>query len=228
MEHLVDPETMLTSRMVQIPNRRGYTLIEMMVIVTVMSIFSYMVMTNYVGLRDGQQRRALYPAIADLVSTARNMAITNTSTTYLMIDSTANALVLKEEQDASTYQNQSGGSSSGSTIVVNGHVQSTRTNTNIGTSSLDHSNDKTLKTVPLIAGLQFGNLQLAGSSSDSGSWKLHFYADGSSDGGGIEISDRSQSKSIVINTHGGVQQTDGTLPDTSQDRWTAGDYVHRQ
>jgi hypothetical protein len=185
-------------------------------------------MNNFVGIREGQQRRALYPAIADLVGKARNTAIADASTTYLMIDSNSNAVVLKEEDDATTYTNQSGSGSAASTAVVDGHVQSTRTKTNIGTNSLDHSNDKTLKTLPLSNGLQFGNFQLAGTSADTGSWKLHFYADGTSEGGGLEISDRTQTKSIVVNTHGGVQQTDGTLPDTSQDRWAAGDYVHRQ
>ncbi len=218
-----------TLRMDQTHRRKGYTLIEMMVIVVLLALFSALIAPNYISMRDGQQRRALYTGVADLVGSAREMAISKSTTMYLQIDANSNALVLKQEDDASTYQNTSTGTGTTSdTLVINGHVQSARTKTNIGTQSLDHSNDKTVKTLPLTAGVQFGNFQLAGTSSDSGSWKLHFYADGTTDGGGLELVDRGITKSVVVNTKGGASLTDGTLPDTSQDRWVAGDYVHRQ
>ena len=218
-----------TLRMDQTHRRNGYTLIEMMVIVVLLALFSALIAPNYISMRDGQQRRALYTGVADLVGSAREMAISKSSTMYLQIDANSNALVLKQEDDASTYQNTSTGTGTTSdTLVINGHVQSARTKTNIGTQSLDNSNDKTVKTLPLTAGVQFGNFQLAGTSSDSGSWKLHFYADGTTDGGGLELVDRGITKSVVVNTKGGASLTDGTLPDTSQDRWVAGDYVHRQ
>ena len=217
-----------TSQMVLIRKRNGYTLIEMMVIVVLLALFSAMVAPNLIAMRDSQQRRALYTEVADLAGTARELAISNSATMYLTVDQTSNALVLKQEDDTSTYQNTANGGAAGDTVVIDGHVQSTRTKTNIGTNSLDHSNDKTVKTLPLTSGVQFGNFQLAGSATDSGSWKLHFYADGSTDGGGFEMVDRGQTKSVVVNAHGGTQLNDGTLPDASQEKWTAGDYVHRQ
>lgn len=218
------------SRTAQTHSRGGFTLIEMMVIVVLLAMFSAMVAPNLVAMRDSQQRRAFYTGAADLAGLARELAISTTSTVYLQADSSGNALVLKREDESSTYQNTANGVGTGSsgTAVINGRVQSTRTTTNIGTNAADHANDTTVKSVPLIAGIQFGNFQLAGSSSDSGNWKLHFYADGTSDGGGFELVDRRETRSVVINTRGGCQLTDGTLPDTSQDRWAAGDYVHRQ
>ncbi len=219
----------LISRTARTRKQTAFTLIEMLVIVVLLALFSAMVAPNLIAMRDGQQRRALYTSVADLAGQARELAIANAATTYLQVDTSANALVLKQEDNATTYQSSSASTSStGDTQVVNGRVQSTRTKSNVGTNSLDHSNDKALKSLPLAPGIQFGNFQLVGQSSDSGSWKLHFYADGSCDGGGVELTESKSTKSLVVNSRGGSQVVDGSIPDTSQDRWTAGDYVHRQ
>jgi len=217
-----------TSSTVLTRRRSGFTLIEMMVIVVLLSVLSAMVAPNLIAMRDSQQKRALYTSVADLAGQAREMAITNDQTMYLSVDSNANALVLKQQVNTTTYQNTSDTTATGGdTIVIAGHIQSTRQNSNIGTATADHSQDKIVKTLPLVSGITFGNFQLAGSSSDAGSWQLHYYADGTTDGGGMELVEGRGTKSVVVSPKGGVQETDGTLPDTSQDQWIAGDYVHR-
>ena len=217
-----------TSSTAQIHKRSGFTLIEMMVIIVLISLLSAMVAPNLIAMRDGQRKRALYTSVADLAGLAREMALTNDQTMYLQIDANSNSILLKQEVDTTTYQNSNDTSATGGdTIVVAGHTQSTRQNSNIGTASADRSQDKTVKTIALPQGITFGNFKLAGTSSDEGSWKLHYYADGTTDGGGLELIEGRGTKSIVIGPKGGVSETDGSLPDSSQDQWTAGDYVHR-
>jgi len=203
----------------------------MMVIVFLLAMVSVAVVPYVISMRDSQARRALYSGIADLAGQARETAIAENVTTYLEPDTSQNAMLLKEQVSSSNYSSRQGSSNLApgtTTMVVNGKVESTRTMSNIGTATTDESNDKTLRTLPMPVGLQFGNFQLGGSSSDAGAWRLHFFADGTCDGGGVEINDRGYVKSLVVNNHGGSQIVDGTIPDTSQDRWQAGDYVHRQ
>ncbi|MDR3689010.1 MAG: prepilin-type N-terminal cleavage/methylation domain-containing protein [Fimbriimonas sp.] len=210
------------------PKTRGFTLIEMMVVIVVVALLAIVVAPYLVSMRDGQEKRAFYTSVADLAGQGREMAITNDATMYLQVDSSSNAVVLKQEVNTTTYQNTTDNTATGSdTIVVNGHTQSTRTNTNVGTASGDRSQDKIVKTCPLSSGIRFGNFELAGSSSDAGSFSLHFYPDGTSDGGGMELVEGRGTKSIVISARGAVKMQDGTLPDSSTQQWQAGDYVHR-
>ena len=224
---------MRTSLVALTTKRRGYTLIEMTVIIVLIAIFAAMVGPYLVALRDGQQRRATLAGVADLAVLAREMAVSNSQTMYLEPDTTSNALVLKEQYAPSSYQATANGASASAmsqnadTMVVNGKVQSTRTTSNIGTESPDASQDKTIKKLTMTSGLQFGNYQLAGTTSDPSSWKLHFYADGTSDGGAVEVLDKGKTQTLVVNVHSGIKMIDGTLPDTTNEKWQAGNYVQR-
>ncbi len=89
--------------------------------------------------------------------------------------------------------------------------------------------DTPFVTVPLPKTLHASSFQLSGNDSSSAEWKLHFYPDGKSDGGGIEIgSTGGDSKSLSVAASGLATIATGPIPDTSQDQWQAGDYEHRQ
>ncbi len=64
--------------------------------------------------------------------------------------------------------------------------------------------------------------------SDGGSeWSVKFYPDGTSDGGGIELSDAGRVRSLDVATDGRIQLIEGPLPEKSEDKWPAGDYEKR-
>lgn len=122
------------------------------------------------------------------------------------------------------------GSSMPSDTTTNSSGQRVNNNpqSNIGTATNDRSSDTTSATLPLPPSMAFGNFQLAGQSSDSSSWKVRYFPDGSCDGGAVELDDRGNQKSLVINKKGGASLVDGSIPDVSQSSWAAGSNVIRQ
>ena len=211
--------------------KTGYTLIELMVVCVILALFSALVAPNYVNIRDGQRRRAFYTSLADLAGTARELAITRHAIMYLTVNTSLNRLEVKQEVNDSNYQaadGQSGSMTSSANSASTSSNQENNPQTNLGTAASDRSNDKVQLTLPMAPGLSFGNFQLAGTASDSSSYRLEFFPDGTSVGGALEITDRGSVRSLVVNTKGGSQIVESTIPDTSQDSWSAGNYVQRQ
>lgn len=88
--------------------------------------------------------------------------------------------------------------------------------------------DKYLDTLALGAGLQTQRFMLGTKDSDPSSWKLMFYPDGSSDGGGVQLGQQSSSLSLYVDSTTGYSTVmQDQLPDPTVLTWTAGDYVHR-
>ncbi len=85
-----------------------------------------------------------------------------------------------------------------------------------------------IATVPLTSGISALNFELEGNNVSSPDWQLRFYSDGNSDKGGIEVGTTDNSKSLVVGDDGLAKLSDGPIPDTSNDKWPAGDYEHRQ
>ena len=218
--------TMLTSLTAR-TRKRGYTLIEMTVVTVILVVFSALVVPSYIAIRDGQKRRAFYPSVVDLAATAREWAISRHRILYLETDSSTNMFMIKQQKNDSTYQAADGGSGS-ATPSTGSKQQDTTPQTNIGTAVNDRSNDTTEATLPVAPGVQFGNYQLSGNASDSTSWKMAFYPDGSCDSGAVELNDKGIVRTLVVNRKGGAKIVEGSIPDSSQDKWSAGNYVQRQ
>jgi prepilin-type N-terminal cleavage/methylation domain-containing protein len=211
------------------PTRKGgYTLIEMMVVTVLLALFSAILVPSYINIRDGQQRRAFYTEVTDIAGTARELAITHNATMYLQADTTGGKLVIKQEVNDSQYQTADGGAGIGSTSSSNGTGIDTNPQSNIGTAATDRSGDTAITNLPLPPSTAFGNFQMKGQASDSSTWKLEFYADGTCGGGAVELIDKGVTKTLVVNGKGGAKLVDGNIPDTSQESWQAGDYVQRQ
>ncbi len=217
-----------TSRMAPITKKRGYTLIEMMVVTVLLVLFSSILVPNYVNFLQSQKRRAFYAGVVDVAGTARELAIRENSTMYLQADTSANAIVIKQEVNSSTFQTADGGAGLGLSKNMGGKGFDQNPQSNISTSSNDRANDRTIQTLPMTSSMKFGNFQLDGQASDSSSWKIRFFADGSCDAGAVELDDRGYVKSLVITARGKSSLVDGNIPDTSQGSWMAGNYVQRQ
>ena len=93
----------------------------------------------------------------------------------------------------------------------------------------DNGNDQTATTLDLLPGIQVNRVVLGTNDSSPTDWKLNFYPDGSSDGGGAEMSlPDSTAVSLSVEAANGHSQLLGDrLPDPNSQRWQAGDYVHR-
>jgi type II secretion system protein H len=88
--------------------------------------------------------------------------------------------------------------------------------------------DKYLDSLTVTTGLQTARFMLGTKDSDPGSWKLMFYPDGSSDGGGVQLTQQNDSLSLYVDSTTGYSAvTHDQLPDPTILTWTAGDYVHR-
>lgn len=82
--------------------------------------------------------------------------------------------------------------------------------------------------VALPSEMRVDELRQGTQTVSSGEWKPVFYPDGSSERSGIQVSEGDRTTSFVVSKLGFMQQLDGTLPDASLEKWTAGDYVRRQ
>ena len=94
-------------------------------------------------------------------------------------------------------------------------------------ADLESGTDTALAEVSLSPEVETGRLDLAGRESNSSDWRLTFYPDGTCDGGGVEFRRGDRSFALVIDPASGAARiVDGQLPDSSGDRWQAGEIEH--
>ena len=84
-----------------------------------------------------------------------------------------------------------------------------------------------MKQVPLGTQITVENTQQDGRPVDPTAWQWTAYPDGTADSGGLEFSLGTTTKSLVIPRDRNARWIDGTLPDTSQDEWPAGELLQR-
>ena len=79
-----------------------------------------------------------------------------------------------------------------------------------------------LKEVDLGSTVQVDLVQKNYLSGDPTSWDWTAYPDGTCDVGGVQLTVESETCSLIIPATGEAVWQTGTLPDESQDQWTAG------
>lgn len=84
-----------------------------------------------------------------------------------------------------------------------------------------------VKRVNLGEGITVTGARTGKESADLGSWKWMAYPDGSADQGGLEFMEGNAPKSLFMPKQGDEVWGDGTLPDTSQEEWQAGEVQFR-
>src|SRR5579862_9146202 len=134
---------------------RGFTLIEMSVILVVLLVFVALISPNIVKMGPAQQQRAIYGTLVDLARSAREGAIENGTTYALAYDGTKSAFVLKR-QPANPDQ---------ATTTGNLPQPEDRPLTNI--QSVSDLED--VKSVALPSGIQTNTFRVGTDSTDPGS-----------------------------------------------------------
>lgn len=78
--------------------RRGFTLIEMSIVITLVALFASFVLPNLVASRNSQRERSFVSGLKRLVADARERAISDNQTLHLGID--GNRLSVTKDGDA--------------------------------------------------------------------------------------------------------------------------------
>jgi prepilin-type N-terminal cleavage/methylation domain-containing protein len=170
---------------------RGFTLIELTVVITVLAVLASAVVPNLVAYQASQREHAFLDNLVGLGAIAREKAIASGRNVDIEYDDSADAFRLH-------------------TTDVNG-------------------DDQDLNTLSVPGAIKANKFQLLGSDSGPSDWKLNFYPDGSSDGGGVELI-QGDSGVISLNVDARTGRSEllhDSLPDPRANSWQAGDYVHR-
>jgi prepilin-type N-terminal cleavage/methylation domain-containing protein len=197
-----------------VKRKRGYTLIEISVVLVVLVVFSALIVPNVIRMGPQQQQRALYGSLLDFARQARQGAIETGQTYALAFDSAKSEFVMRREPSstAATQSNTTLPAPAGRPLA---NVQSV-------------SDLEDVKDLPLPSGIQANSFRVGTDSPDASSWLIHFYPDGTSDAGGVELTPGGTNyKSLVITADGLASVVDGSLPDPSDQTWTAGTYAQK-
>jgi Tfp pilus assembly protein FimT len=178
-------------------------------VLLVLILFASLIVPNLVSMRDGQRKRAAYGQVTDLISEARLSAVGSDVTYAITWDSGTSQFDLKKEPP-NDNTNSSG-------TIPNPEPRPMQTATT--TEQFDQ-----VKSVTLPSPLRVDGFRAGSNNSDPGSWAIHFYPDGTSDGGGFQINAGSDIQSVLIDKYGLATQKAGMLPDISEQTWTAGTY----
>ncbi|MGI4791545.1 MAG: pilus assembly FimT family protein [Janthinobacterium lividum] len=84
-----------------------------------------------------------------------------------------------------------------------------------------------VKRIALGTGIQVNTVEEAGQPSNTGSWQWTIYPDGSADDGGIQFTEGTAQKSLVLSSDGSVRWLIGDLPAGTPERWPAGQLQQR-
>jgi type II secretion system protein H len=76
-------------------------------------------------------------------------------------------------------------------------------------------------------GIDTGSMAAEGEDATSNEWRLHFYPDGSSDGGGVELSDNGRIRTLEVKTDGSLRMIEGNLEENGTKKWSAGEIEKR-
>jgi type II secretory pathway pseudopilin PulG len=84
-----------------------------------------------------------------------------------------------------------------------------------------------LRSLTMPEGVETGSMAAEGEDATSSDWRLRFYADGTSDGGGVELNNDGRVRSLQIKPDGTMSLIEGSLEETGNEKWTAGEIEKR-
>ena len=181
----------------------GFTLIELMVVLTVLLLFAGLITPKIVGQQSARQRRESYNQVLRLAMRGREEAILN----------------------GQTYQLQYR-EGSGQVALLRQPVSQSSVTAAAPTASSGTLEDVT--SVNLPPEIRGGTFQLEGNSVGATDWKVSFFPDGKSEGGTAELVEGNAIRTLVIGKDGSARLQDGQSPQGVQDQWQAGELEHRQ
>lgn len=210
--------------------RRGVTLTELVVTATVLLIVAAMVVPEAAKFKDNQQARDLVPSVQRLIAYAREEAISRHTTAVLTYDQGTTSLTVKQDTTVDQYaptisvNSASQGVGSSPLVAANGVTQIAVPSA----PTVDPANPTINRTVAVPTSMQLTDFQLAGNTVSQPDFQLHFYRDGTCDGGGIGFTLAKATQSITIDAFGRSKLVDGALPDPTTQLWQAGQFEPRQ
>ncbi len=181
--------------------RRGFTLIELSVVIVVLALVVSIVVPNVMTMIAGRRSKNFLSDVRTFSVRARNQAVETGQTMAL---------------DAN-------GSEHGLTISADTTTNSTSTNS---TANAVTSTDP-LANLALPNGTTLQTFKIGTQDSNEGEWKIHFYPDGRSDGGGFEIVQGGLTYSWIVAQNGSNKLLPGSYPDQTSEVWPAGEYEKR-
>ncbi len=87
--------------------------------------------------------------------------------------------------------------------------------------------EEQVRSLAMPEGVDTGSFAAEGEDATSSDWRLRFYADGSSDGGGVELNNDGRIRSLQIKPNGSMTLIEGSLEETGTQKWTAGEIEKR-
>lgn len=211
--------------------RRGFTLIEVVIVCAIISMLAALVYPNVVAMKSSRERDAAYGNVLRLAQMGREAAIQGGKTYSLSIEGTT--LVLKQEEETGGVQDtrprtETEGDAKAPPPLPSGILVGGAPDAQKGVSAGRGGGSETGgQSASLPEGVTVGEASLDGKPSSSSEFTLHFYPDGRSEGGGFEMVDRSTTRVLLVERNGLATLREGTLPATSEHSWEAGQYEQR-
>lgn len=212
--------------------RQGFTLIEVVVVCALLGMFAALVFPNVVAMKAGRERRQAYDDVLRLAQMGREAAIQSGRAYSLTLNDNGTTVVLSRDQDAQPSRGEQNGNSSTEEqtpepqlptgVIVGSYPTATRPSGGAGISD-----DASGSSVSLPSGVQIGEIVLDGKPSTSSDFKLHFYPDGRSEGGGFEMIEGSTTRSLTVDRNGLARLQEAELPAATENKWEAGQYEQR-
>ncbi len=195
---------------------RGFTLIEMMVVTTVLAMLAAVIVPSLLSMQQSQESRR---SLSDLIAMARlgsGQARQTGRTFELVIDENNSTVIVRPEVvdeerfPALPPTTTSGLSSTGIQEAAN--------------TPEDDEQATVTKTLAASIKIQSATVD---EESITGETVVKFYSDGSAQRAIIQLSESDVDRTLVIDRQGGIQLVRGQS-DLAQDRWAAGDLEQRQ
>lgn len=192
--------------------RRGYTYIELTVTLVVLLLIVGLVMPNLKHLAEGQEIASFKTDLKTLPVSAREYAVSRGQTVQVAYDDGNSEITISAIEETSSTSDS---------------ASSRNTLTSALSTSSDDTEGTELRTITVPSTVKATTFMLEGSDADASSWSLRFYADGTSEAGGIGFEARDYKFALTVRDDGRGATVDGDIPDLSTEKWTAGDYEQR-
>jgi type II secretory pathway pseudopilin PulG len=170
-------------------SRRGFTYVELGVVIVVVGICSAMVVPNLASWQRGREERIFQQNVLAIAGEARARAIESGNTVALGYDKTERKLQAVEEREPKA---------------------------------------EVLRSVPVPEAIEASTFSADKDESPPDGWRVPFFPDGETAGGGIEFQSGNRTFHLWI-PRGNLRPTigKGVMPEPGQDRWKAGSYERR-
>ncbi|MDX1935122.1 MAG: prepilin-type N-terminal cleavage/methylation domain-containing protein [Capsulimonadales bacterium] len=189
---------------------RGYTLIEMVVVTTIVALLAALIVPNLVALQRSRALRETQVALLRLPSIARNRAQESRTPVLLRVD--GDALVIETDTETAELLTTDG--------TVDNRPTSTRTDND--TSSSDFR-----QRVPFGNSIAVETARQNGDSLDPETFRWVVFPDGSAEDSELTFQVGPDRKTLLLPSEGSPRWIEGDLPEETEERWPAGEVETR-